>query len=180
MMTGTILTDGAGFGCAAGLPRAGYATVMVSRTGDLLAACYGPLPADVCPLQTIAGAEDFALASLTTSAMAPLRIYTDRAGTVVAAGGSEAAATRASSARAHLWSRFFAAFGGDADVQVIKTRAHATLRDVEAGRATQWERRANEHTDRLAKRGAQAHGLTHTHLDEAAVLASLAFQAARC
>ena len=48
------------------------------------------------------------------------------------------------------------------------------------GRTTHWERRGNEHADRLAKLGAVAHGLTKTHLAEAAVLSSLAFQAARC
>ena len=180
IMSGMVFTDGAVCGCAAGFPRAGYAVVMVDPTGALLAACYGLVPADVCPGQTIADAEDFALASLATCAIAPLRIYTDRADTVKTACGAEAAATKASCTRAHLWSRCFAAFGGDADVQVFKTLAHASLGDVEAGRSTHWERRGNEHAYRLAKRGAQAHGLMQSHLDEAAVLDSVGFQAARC
>ena len=179
IMSSAIFTDGAVYGVAAGLPRAGYSMVMVDDTVELLAACYGPLPADLCPSQTIADAEDFALAALATCAVAPMRIYTDRADTVKVAGGAEAAATKASCARAHLWSRFFAAFGGDTDVQVIKTLAHASAGDVAAGRSTAWERRGNDHADRLAKLGAQAHGLTRTHVAEAAVLGSIAFQAAR-
>ena len=106
-------------------------------------------------------------------------VYTDRADTVKTAGGAETAATKASSAREHLWTRFFAAFGGDPDVQVFKTKAHASAGDVEAGRSTAWERRGNDHADRLAKLGAQAHGLTRTHIAEAEVLGSIAFQAAR-
>ncbi len=41
------------------------------------------------------------------------------------------------------------------------------------------EKRGNDHAVRLAKRGAAVHGLTKVHLAEAAVLCSIAYQAAR-
>ncbi len=60
-----------------------------------------------------------------------------------------------------------------------KTKAHATQADVERGATTDWERKANDHADRLAKQGAALHGVTDHMQLEYRSLASLAFQAAR-
>ena len=64
-------------------------------------------------------------------------------------------------------------------MSVHKTLAHATAADVAAGKTTEWERRGNGHADRLAKLGAAAHGVTQHHLNELAVLASVAYQASK-
>ena len=58
--------------------------------------------------------------------------------------------------RSHLWTRFWSQFEGE-HVSAVKTLAHATEADIERGRYTQWEKEANSHADRLAKRGAKAH-----------------------
>ena len=83
ILTGTLFTDGAAFGVDARMPRAGFSIVSVDETGELLAACFGPLPADVCPGQTIADAEDFALAEMASCAVAPISVHTDRLDTVI-------------------------------------------------------------------------------------------------
>jgi hypothetical protein len=65
------------------------------------------------------------------------------------------------------------------ELRVNKTKAHATRSDVERGSTTEWERRANNHADELAKRGASLRGLTAEHQLEYRSLANMAFQAAR-
>ena len=57
-----------------------------------------------------------------------------------------------------MWGLFWAAFG-EADFEAHKTLGHATSADVDAGRSTHWERRANDHADSFAKRGAARHAL---------------------
>eukprot|EP00973_Karenia_brevis_P084717 11755311-Karenia_brevis.AAC.1 len=84
-MRGCLFTDGSVIGTKLGIPRAGWAVVQVDRFGECEAAAYGAVPVDICPTQTIADAEDFAVAMLPVIAMGPLELYIDRQQTVDAA-----------------------------------------------------------------------------------------------
>eukprot|EP00973_Karenia_brevis_P014925 2037131-Karenia_brevis.AAC.1 len=176
LLSGIIFTDGSALGTAWGIPRAGWAAVQVDDFGDLVAAAYGLVPAEDCPMQTIAEAEDYALSMLAVIAMAPLQVYVDRKQTVDTACGGRRVATCAAHPRAHLWVRFFTAYG-DEDVQVHKTLGHATAADVHAGRTTEWERKGNQFADKYARRGAELHGTSSDHVHEVAAMADLARQA---
>ena len=178
-LTGRVYTDGSAVGVRAGLPRAGFAAVMVDLDGWPIASIHGPVPVDVCPGQTVADAEDYALAQLATYGMAPMTIHVDRAQTVAAAQGAEGAALGPSSVRAHLWSRYFSAYGGDAAVSVVKTLAHASWEDVHAHRTSEQAKRGNDRADQLAKEGAAMHGVTAHHLEEVAAARRLVREAAR-
>eukprot|EP00959_Pyramimonas_sp_CCMP1952_P258510 5403604-Pyramimonas_sp.AAC.1 len=52
-----------------------------------------------------------------------------------------------------MWSPFWTAFEG-CDIQAHKTLAQATSKDIEAGRTTVWEKKANSSADQYAKLGA--------------------------
>ena len=173
-LTGRIYTDGSAVGVRAGLPRAGYSAVMVDVDGWPIASIHGPVPVDACPAQTVADAEDYALAQLATCGLAPMEIHVDRAQTVAVAQGAEGAALGPASVRAHIWSRFFAAFGGDANVRVTKTLAHSSWEDVRANRVSEQARRGNDRADALANACAAMHGLAAHHLAEVAVARRLA------
>ena len=77
-----------------------------------------------------------------------------------------------------MWGPFWGAFTA-ADFEAHKTLAHATPADVEAGRTTQWERRANGHADEMAKRGAGLHDLGTEDEELWKGLEALAEEAAR-
>jgi hypothetical protein len=79
---------------------------MVDLDGWPVASIHGPVPVDICPAQTVADAEDYALAQLATYGMAPMTVHVDRAQTVAMAQGAEEVARGPSSVRAHLWGRF--------------------------------------------------------------------------
>ena len=70
---------------------------------------------------------------LTEVAMQPFTIYVDCAGTVGAAN-NPLAGTRPRHLRAHLWDRIWERFD---ELQVHKTKAHATEADVAQGTTTQ-------------------------------------------
>jgi hypothetical protein len=74
--------------------------------------------------------------------------------------------------------RYFTAFEGE-EVRVLKTLAHASAGDVDAGRTTEWERRGNIHADKYAKLGAAMHGMSQQHLHQLAAFGSLAEQTVR-
>eukprot|EP00959_Pyramimonas_sp_CCMP1952_P071576 1494941-Pyramimonas_sp.AAC.1 len=63
-----------------------------------------------------------------------------------------------------MWSPFWAAFEG-CDIQAHKTLAHASRNDIEAGRATVWEKKANSSADQYAKLGAIMHGVEDSHAE---------------
>ena len=88
--------------------------------------------------------------------MAPLHVYVDCAGTLGCATDRRKAEA-GGNLRAHLWGRYWEAFGDDETVSVTKTKAHATQGDVEVGRTTEWERRGNAAADDRAKAGAKCH-----------------------
>jgi hypothetical protein len=177
-MDGLLFTDGSAIGVEWEVSRAGWAVVQVTGEGDLISAAYGPVPMCDCPLQTIADAEDYALAMLPVLAMTPIEVYVDRQQTVNMANGCPRAATSVASPRAHLWVRYFTAFEGE-NVRVLKTLAHATAGDVDAGRTTEWERKGNALADKYAKLGAAMHGMSELHLQQVAAIGSLAEQAVR-
>ena len=102
-LTGRVFTDGSAVGVRAGLPRAGFSAVMVDLDGWPIASIHGPVPVDICPAQTVADAEDYALAQLATYGMAPMTVHVDRAQTVAMAQGAEEVALGPSSVRAHRW-----------------------------------------------------------------------------
>ena len=173
LLEGTVFTDGSVLGVNQGVPRAGWAAVQVDANGACVAAVYGSVPRSECPSQSIADAEDYALAMLGTYSIAPLEVYVDRQQTVDDAVGGRVAGCSARHPRAHLWVRYFAAFD-DGDIAVRKTRAHATLADVHRGVTTHSERRANGLADQFAKLGAGLHGTHDGHRASIKALALLA------
>jgi hypothetical protein len=89
---GNLFLDGSVLGADLGAPRAGWAAVHVDGEGRCVAAAYGAAPADPCPGQTIADAEDLAAIVLALVAMDPLVMHIDRQGIVDTALGPLAAA----------------------------------------------------------------------------------------
>jgi len=60
-----------------------------------------------------------------------------------------------------MWGHVFSRFDStDLAGIVHKTKGHATAGDVSDGVTTAWERLANQHADRFAKKGARCHGMT--------------------
>ncbi len=178
-MSGTLFSDGSGmFPEWPQLRRAGWAVVQVDRLGNLTAAAYGAVPLDIGPQQVARDGEDYAAFMCTVLAEPPFCLYVDCEGTLECLRWQGALAKGADNPRAHLWTKYWAQFAGE-DVASQKTLAHATEADIEQGRSTYWERRANGHADRLAKRGAADHGLTDLHVEHFLGLAQIAKEAAR-
>eukprot|EP00959_Pyramimonas_sp_CCMP1952_P361043 7561429-Pyramimonas_sp.AAC.1 len=66
--------------------------------------------------------------------------------------------------RGAMWGPFWAAFEG-CDILVHKALARATSKDVEAGRASAWEKKANASADQYAKLGAKMPGADDSHAE---------------
>ena len=98
------------------------------------------MPWEQAPGQTSRDAEDFAVSMLPYVACEPFTLRIDCQGTVDAACGPPAATTSASAPRGHMWGRVWASFD---KLEASKTKAHATVADVDAGRTTAWERLGN-------------------------------------
>ena len=158
LLTGALFTDGSVSGVTLGAPRAGWAVVRCDPAGELISAAFGAVPLMEAPGQTIADAEDYAVAMLGVLALPPFVAHVDRQQTVDDALGSRAAATSASHPRAHLWVRFSAAFEQDVEARVVKTKGHATAADVAAAKSTAAQMCGNDHADRFARLGVQQHG----------------------
>ena len=135
---------------------------MLDHNGCFVAGAYGLVPAAACPLQSSRDWEDYALFMAASVAMAPIVFFVDCKDTLACIHGGRPVATAAANPRAHLWQRYMTAFE-DEDVRAVKTLAHASRADVQAGRTTEWERFGNSMADELAKKGAQLHGLTEEH-----------------
>ena len=125
-----------------------------------MATIHGPAPIDVCPLQTVADTEDYAVNQLATGGMAPLTVHVGRRQTVGVAQGAEGEALSPRAARARLCGRFSGVGSGDPAVMDVKTMAHSTWEDARAGRSPEKEERGSDHSDQLATAGATMHGLT--------------------
>ena len=93
---------------------------------------------------------------LSVIAFPPFQCYIDCQGTLDCFKGGAIVATAASNARAHLWGRFFSAFDGE-EAEAHRTKAHATMADVEANRTTLFEKNGNDAADSFAKLGAGLH-----------------------
>ena len=158
LLIGDLFTDGSASGVELGAPRAGWAVVRCDPSGVLIRAAFGAVPLSEATGQTIADADDYAVAMIRVLALSPSVAHVDRQQTVHDALGSRAAATSARHPRAHLWVRFFAAFEQDAEARVVKTKGHATAADVAAGRSTAAQLRDNDHADCFANQGALQHG----------------------
>ena len=120
----------------------------------MISACFGPVPWEFGPQQLARDGEDYAFAMLPEVAEYPFEVWCDCAAPIACALDRHSA-TSARTPQAHLWCRFFGTF--DDGVPVHKTKAHASEADVQAGRTTPWERKANAVADTLAKRGAAMH-----------------------
>ena len=175
-LTGTLFLDGSSTGGRIPfLRRAGWAVVQVDNGGKLVAAAYGAVPWEAAPAQEARDGEDYAVFMLTEVAALPFTIYVDCAGTVGAAG-NPLVGTRPRHLRAHLWDRIWECFE---ELQVHKTKAHATETDVLQGITTHWEMRGNSLADEYAKAGVEMHGLTAQHCLEVRALAKIAYHAAK-
>ena len=104
-------------------------------------------------------------------------VRVDCAGTLRDAQPEAAAkATSVKHFHAHLWSRWHSS---GLHSELHKTLAHATSADVEKGLTTEWERKGNNHADRLAKAGAKVHPLDIKHFREWKAFRQLAKEAAK-
>ena len=178
-MHGILFTDGSGrFPNVPELRRAGWSIVMVDRFGDFISAAYGPVPFQVAPEQNSRDGEDFAVFMCTQLVMAPFMLYVDCKATVACASRNSSYSVGPGNERAHLWTKFWSAFEGE-NFEVHKTLAHASSEQVDAGLTTEWERKGNNHADRLAKAGAKAHPLSNKHFREWRALRQVAKEACK-
>ncbi|CAK0795798.1 unnamed protein product, partial [Prorocentrum cordatum] len=92
--------------------------------------------------------------------MSPFSLRIDCQGTVdcVAAGPGTGASS--GDLRPRLWGRIWASFSADDISDVREVKARATASDVDAGRISPADRKANLRADVLAKEGAELHGLS--------------------
>ena len=107
----------------------------------------------------------------------PFECRTDCKGTIVRSSKPRHVTLGASHSKAHLWRWFLTAFE-DEQVALIKTLGHATNQDVLDGKATFWEKTANDRVDNLAKAGAKLHWLTDEQVWQYRALVAVAEEAA--
>ncbi|CAK0878797.1 unnamed protein product [Prorocentrum cordatum] len=164
-LTGLIFTDGSAVGTRwPELQRAGWSLVQCDGHGRLVAAAWGWVPLSMAPRQEARDGEDYAyrMAAFLCEGHVDLR--------------GAAWACRPGSSRAHMWNAFYASFDGSRSYTVTKVLAHATAADVEADRATWWQRAGNRLADEAAKEGAKL-ALADDQLDVAYGLDLIARQA---
>ena len=163
-LSGRIFSDSSAlFPKCGALRAAGWSLVQVYGQGRLEATAFGDVPRKHAPAQQARDAADYAIFMAINLAEPPLHFYADCAGTI----GTFEAGRKAlddTNARAHLWGPFFANFEGE-QVEMTKTRAHTTEKQVAEGVTTAWERRANAHADLLAKEGAKIGCQPKSHID---------------
>ena len=176
-LTGMLFLDGSGlFPHSEMLRRAGWSIVQVDRFGELMFGAFGPVPLSECPLQTSRDGEDYAAFMLSNIAMAPLEWCVDCEGTVDCLK-HQTLGISSRSYNSHLRVAFWAQFL-PGDFACHKTLAHATATDVEGGRSTTWEKKANNTADKFAKLGAAIHGYDAEGVEVIKVRHSIASQAA--
>lgn len=149
--------------------------VQVDEEGCVIAAAYGAVPADQCPAQTCRDGEDYAVCMLTQLAVEPFVLYIDCQGTLDSMKEPRTASTKASNARANLWGRVWASFN---KIIAHKTKGHATAQEARS-EAERWQRKANQHADVYAKKGARKHPISQQQIFELDVLQRIAAQAAK-
>ena len=94
-------------------------------------------------MQVARDGEDYAACMLGLYAEPPFRGYIDCAGTLAAACSGRWGKAATTGDRAHLWTRFHAAFAGE-DVAFSKVKAHCSAQDVRDGRTTAWLKGGND------------------------------------
>ena len=175
-LTGSLFLDGSGTGGSIPfLRRAGWAIVQVDPDGNLVAAAYGAVPWDAAPAQVARDAEDYAVFMLSKVAALPFTLYIDCAGTMGAARNPQVG-TKPRHLRSHLWDDVWKHFK---ELQVHKTKAHATEADIVHGATTRWQMDGNTLADQYAKLGVEAHGITAQQCLEIRALTKIAYHAAK-
>jgi len=151
--TGHGFTDGALRGGATiRCWRSGWAAVLVSDCGKVIAGLYGPCPD---PFPSSLRAELWAILMMLRLALPPLTIWTDSAGAVDGWFKGKEWCCSSSRPAADLWRSIWAILDDiGPGVEIKKVKGHATEADVQAGRATQWQKDCNDHADHFAKHGA--------------------------
>ena len=153
-LSGLLFTDGSAFFPAVlALRTAGWAIVSVDQLGDVLAAVYGDVPVQEAPTQSSRDGEDYAIRMLCWYAEPPFAAYVDCSGTIKCMTMPGPCSSSAKQTNAHMWGHFHATYE-QSDFTVVKTKAHATMTDIEQGLSSHWERAANNAADSYAKKGA--------------------------
>jgi hypothetical protein len=163
---GEVYMDGSGFHPTdARRRRVGSAATMRGSDGKEIGAMYAPAPL-LC--QTTPGAEAYALYMVLLKAMpgVPLMIYCDCQDTVDGVGKGREWACDARRAQCALWMSIWTILE-DFDIregalEIIKVKAHTSLRDVAEGLVTAHQRICNGRADELAKKGAGCHRVDPT------------------
>ena len=157
----TVYTDGSCLdGPTALLRRTGWALVALDAVGTVRASANGVPPQWV---DSIFGAESWAILQVVTHAVSPPKIHTDclSALTVIAAGRALAVGAGRKTARA--WTAFFAATDDVPLQDIAWMPAHTSAADIgikmlSNGTPLSWlDRRGNELADELAKKAVAEH-----------------------
>jgi len=151
--TGEVFSDGSVVGgCRKGDERSGWAAVKVDDEGRILFRVYGTCP-DFFP--TSLRAELWGVLQVLRHAMPPVTIWVDNAGVVDGFAKGRDWCVDAARPAADLWGLVWAKVDdlGNEGIKIAKTKGHATKADVEAGRATEWHQKGNDHADHYAKQG---------------------------
>ena len=127
---------------------AGWSIVSVNELGDAKAAVFRDVPAERAPAQSSRDAENYAFEMLCLFVELPCRVFSDCSGAIAIALAPDARAKGARATNAHNWSHFHASFE-PGDLEILKTKGHATQHDVDNGFSTFWERRGNDEATSL-------------------------------
>ena len=135
-LTGSLFIDGSAMHARwPGCTRAGWAIVQLDAQGQMVAAACGPVPVDEAAQQQASDGEDYAAYMLTTLAEPPFEVYVDCTGTLGCLRAPAVYSCSVFHERAHLWTRFWLTFR-PGDFQCFKTKARASLLDVQRGLTT--------------------------------------------
>ena len=152
--TGHGFTDGALKGGGPGMARrAGWAAILADEEGQIVAGIYGPC-AETFPSSQ--RAELTAVIRMLELALPPLVIWVDNQGVVDCWHNGEEWCCASSRPTADLWRvcwRLIVDIGAEC-LSVKKCKGHATIADVEAGRATKFTMVGNDNADHYAVQGA--------------------------
>ena len=165
-----LFIDGSGLLQGTPFARAGWSVVQTDKCGNRIKAAYGAVPWQQAPSQVARDGEDFALFQATLLSAGDPAIYCDCAGTVGLAQAGAPAGTDSKNPRAHLWAKVWTR---TETLRVLKTKAHTTQDELDAGVTTEWERLGNRWADHHAKQGAAKHPLPARLLDQLAGLRAL-------
>ena len=153
-LTDLLFVDGSGIYQSTCHARAGWSIVQTNNAGERVRAAYGPVPWEQAPEQWARDGEDYSVFMATILARGEYTIYGDCAATLGIGAAGPPAGTAPREKRAHLWTKVWTRVER---LNIIKTKAHATMEDCDKGLSTEWERRGNSWADHFAKLGAAMH-----------------------